>query len=374
MLDERKEKILAAIVTDYIETAEPVGSRTISKKYDIGFSSATIRNEMSDLEDMGYIVQPHTTAGRIPTDIGYRYYVDRLMFRARRSYTEEKQLNAYIRSQASMDNERMHAILKRMADVTGYTAMLVIPEAEVTKPLLSMLELIYLMPERGLMVVVTDDERVEQRLIDLPKGFGPKELNMVNGVLSHYLRGLSVAHWHRPLIEFLIDQMGTASMFVHDLLDILNDILSRRQQKQVMVEGALNVLSFPEFQDIQMLRPLLMAFGNEDDVAGFFANMPQKGINVRIGDENTSEEISGCSMVVGNYSIGKNVGHLALIGPKRMNYIECVAMVEAVLSGFEQLFTRLEKNDARKNALSTVVAHDGDWARCSELAIFKRKY
>ncbi|MEE0512032.1 MAG: heat-inducible transcriptional repressor HrcA [Peptococcaceae bacterium] len=374
MLDERKEKILAAIVTDFIETAEPVGSRTISKKYDIGFSSATIRNEMSDLEDMGYIVQPHTSAGRIPTDIGYRYYVDRLMFRTRRSYTEEKQLNAYIRSQASMDNERMHAILKRMADVTGYTAMLVIPEADVTKPLLSMLELIYLMPERGLMVVVTDDERVEQRLIDLPKGFGPKELNMVNGVLSHYLRGLSVAHWHRPLIEFLIDQMGTASAFVHDLLDILNEILSRRQQKQVMVEGTLNVLSYAEFQDIELLRPLLMAFGNEDDIAGFFTNMPEKGITIRIGDENTSAEINGCSMVVGNYSIGKNVGHLALIGPKRMNYIECVAMVEAVLSGLEQVYTRLEKSDARKNALSTVVAHDGDWTRCSELAIFKRKY
>lgn len=374
MLDERKEKILAAIVTDFIETAEPVGSRTISKKYDIGFSSATIRNEMSDLEEMGYIVQPHTSAGRIPTDIGYRYYVDRLMFRTQRSYVEEQKLYSYIRSQASMDDERMHAILKRMADVTGYTAMLVIPEADVTKPLLSMLELIYLMPGRGLMVVVTDDERVEQRLFDLPKGFGRKELNMVNGVLSHYLRGLSVAHWHRPLIEFLIDQMGTASTFVHELLDILNEILSRRQQKQVMIEGTLNVLSFAEFQDIDLLRPLLMAFGNDDHVATFFRNMPEKGITIRIGDENTSSEINGCSMVVGNYSVGKNVGHLALIGPKRMNYIESVAMVEAALSGFEQLFTRLEKNDARKNALSTVVAHDGNWSHCSEIAIFKKKY
>lgn len=374
MLDERKEKILAAIVTDFIETAEPVGSRTISKKYDIGFSSATIRNEMSDLEEMGYIVQPHTSAGRIPTDVGYRYYVDRLMFRVPRSYKAEKALNTYIRSQASLDESRMRAVLKQMAEVTGYTAMLLVPEAEITKPLLSMLDLIYLMPERGLMVVVTDDERVEERLIDLPEGFGPKELNVVNGVLSHYLRGLSVAHWHRPLIEFLVDQMGTASGFVHELLDILNEILSRRQQKQVIVEGALNVLSFAEFQDVALLKPLLMAFGNDDAVADFFVNMPAKGLTVRIGDENSSPAIGACSMVVGNYSVGKNVGHLALIGPKRMNYIECVAMVEAVLSGFEQLFMKLEKNEARKNALSTVVAHDGDWSGCSELAIFKEKY
>lgn len=374
MLDERKEKILAAIVTDYIDMAEPVGSRTISKKYDIGFSSATIRNEMSDLEEMGFIVQPHTSAGRIPTDIGYRYYVNHLMYRKKERYTDEKLLYEFVRSQTSMDNDRISYILSRMADTTGYTAMLLVPEADITKPLLSMLDLIYLMPGRGLMVVVTDDERVEQRLIDLPEGFGPKELKLVNGVLSHYLRGLSVAHWHRPLIEFLVDQMGAASDFVHDVLDILNAILSRRQQKQVFVKGALNVLSFTEFQDLALLKPLLMAFGNDDEVAGFFENMPERGLTIRIGDENTSPLINGCSMVVGNYSVGKNMGHLALIGPKRMHYVKCVAMVEAVLSGFQQLYTRLENSDARKNALSTVVAHEGDWHCHSELAIFERKH
>ena len=237
-----------------------------------------------------------------------------------------------------------------------------------------MLDLIYLMPGRGLMVVVTDDERVEQRLIDLPEGFGAKELNVVNGVLSHYLRGLSVAHWHRPLIEFLVDQMGAASDFVHDVLDILNAILSRRQQKQVFVEGALNVLSFAEFQDLSLLKSLLMAFGDDEEVAGFFQNMPEKGITIRIGDENTASSIDACSMVVGNYSVGKNMGHLALIGPKRMHYVKCVAMVEAVLSGFQQLYTRLENCDARKNALSTVVAHEGDWYCHSELAIFEKKH
>ncbi len=374
MLDERKERILAAIVTDYIDTAEPVGSRTISKKYDIGFSSATIRNEMSDLEEMGYIVQPHTSAGRIPTDVGYRYYVNHLMYRKKESYTDEKLLYEFIRSQTSMDSERISYILRRMSDITGYTAMLLIPEADITKPLLSMLDLIYLMPGRGLMVVVTDDERVEQRLIDLPEGFGAKELNVVNGVLSHYLRGLSVAHWHRPLIEFLVDQMGAASDFVHDVLDILNAILSRRQQKQVFVEGALNVLSFAEFQDLSLLKSLLMAFGDDEEVAGFFQNMPEKGITIRIGDENTESSIDACSMVVGNYSVGKNMGHLALIGPKRMHYVKCVAMVEAVLSGFQQLYTRLENCDARKNALSTVVAHEGDWYCHSELAIFEKKH
>lgn len=374
MLDERKEKILAAIVTDFIATAEPVGSRTISKKYDIGFSSATIRNEMSDLEELGYIVQPHTSAGRIPTDVGYRYYVNQLMAQNLKIYSDEKMLYNEICAQTSMDDARFHQLLKHMADATGYTAMMVVPEAGYTKPLLSMLDLIYLMPERGLMVVVTDDERVEQRLIDLPEGFGPKELSVVNSVLSHYLRGLSVAHWHRPLIEFLVDQMGTASEFVHNLLDELNDILSRRQKKQVIVEGSLNLLSHVEFQEMHLLKTLLQAFGDEDDVVSFFKNLPDKGLAIRIGDENTANCIHDCSMVVANYSVGKNVGHLALIGPKRMNYAKCVAMLEAALSGLEQLFNRIEKNEARKNALSTVVAHDGDWNGCAELAIFNKNY
>ena len=374
MLDDRKEKILAAIVTGFIETAEPVGSRTIQKNYDIGFSAATIRNEMSDLEDMGYIEQPHTSAGRIPTDLGYRYYVNRLMVQNLQMYMDEKKLYDYICSQSSMDDERFRHLLKFIADETGYTAMMVVPEAELTKPLLSMLDLIYLMPERGLMVVVTDDERVEQRLIDLPEDFGPKELNVVNSVLSHYLRGLSVAHWHRPLIEFLVDQMGTASEFVHNLLDELNEILSRRQQKQVLVEGTLNLLSHVEFQEMTMLKSLLKAFDDDDDVIGFFKNLPENGIVVRIGDENTSSCIDECGMIIANYSIGKNVGHLALIGPKRMNYAKGVAVMEAALTGLEKLFKHIEKNEARKNALSTVVAHEGDWSGCSELAIFNKKY
>ncbi len=374
MLDERKEKILAAIVADFIETAEPVGSRTISKKYDIGFSSATIRNEMADLEDLGYIVQPHTSAGRIPTDIGYRYYVDELMFDCKEAFVEERTLYEYIRSQTSMDEARIRQILKRAAEMTGYTAMMVIPEAGVTKPLLSMLDLIYLMPGRGLMVVVTDDDRVEQQLIDLPEGFGAKELSVVNSVLSHYLRGLSVAHWHRPLIEFLVDQMGRASGFVHDVLDILNVILSKRQQKQVMVEGSLNMLSHPEFQDLGRLKSLLMALSDDEEVASFFKKLPDKGLCVRIGDENTSPSIENCSMVIGNYHVGKNNGHVALIGPKRMNYAVSMAMMEAVLSGLEQVFTKIDNNEARKNALSTVVARDDEGYTGTDLAIFENNY
>lgn len=374
MLDERKEKILAAIVNDFIETAEPVGSRTISKKYDIGFSSATIRNEMSDLEDLGYIIQPHTSAGRVPTDVGYRYFVDQLMCCGSEPFIEERTLYEYIRSQTSMDEARMRQILKRMAEVTGYTALMVIPEAGVTKPLLSMLDLIYLMPGRGLMVVVTDDDRVEQQLIDLPEGFGAKELSVVNSVLSHYLRGLSVAHWHRPLIEFLVDQMGSASSFVHEVLDALNAILSRRQQKQVMVEGSLNMLAHPEFQDMAQLKKLLTLLSNDEEIVGFFKELPEKGLCVRIGDENTDPAIEDCSMIIANYHVGKNIGHVALMGPKRMNYKRSVAMIEAVLNGLEQLYKRVDNNEARKNALSTVVARDSENYCGADLAIFKNNY
>ncbi|MDO4281061.1 MAG: HrcA family transcriptional regulator, partial [Peptococcaceae bacterium] len=149
---------------------------------------------------------------------------------------------------------------------------------------------------------------------------------------------------------------------------------SHRQQKQVLVEGALNVLSFEEFQDTKLLKTLLKAFSDEDEVAGFFRELPEEGIAVRIGEENTSSDIDDCGMVIASYAVGKNIGHLALIGPKRMDYGNCVAMLEAALGGLEQLFTRMEKNEARKNALSTVVAQNGDWSTGTELAIFHKKY
>ncbi len=373
MLDERKEKILAAIVNDYVETAEPVGSRTISKKYDIGFSSATIRNEMADLEELGFIAQPHTSAGRAPTDQGYRYYVNKLMARGQHTFEEEQRLYEYIKTQPSIDEERLRFILKEIAHVTGYTTMMMTPEAEVTQPLLSLLDLIYLMPERGLMVVVTDDERVEQRLIDLPKGFTAKELSVVNSVLSHYLRGLSVQHWHRPLIEFLVDQMGSASGFVNDILEVLNDILNQRQRKQVIVEEPLHILEHPEFQDTEKIKTLLTAFADDHRVATFFKDSANKGITVRIGDENSASCLEQCGMVIAGYSVGKHVGQLAIVGPKRMKYLRCVMILEAALHGLEQVYMRIETNETRKNALSTVVANEGDWAygHSTDLVLFE---
>lgn len=373
MLEERKEKILAAIVNDYVETAEPVGSRTISKKYDIGFSSATIRNEMADLEELGYIVQPHTSAGRAPTDVGYRYYVDNLMARGEHSFAEEQRLYDYIKALPSIDDSRLRIILKKMAQATGYTTTMIFPEAEVTKPLLSLLDLIYLMPERGLMVVMTDDERVEQRLIDLPKGFTAQELAVVNSVLSHYLRGLSVVHWHRPLIEFLVDQMGTASGFVNDILEVLNDILNHRQETQVMIEKPLHILEHPEFQNTEQIKVLLTAFADEHRVAGFFKDVPIRGVTIRIGDENIASCLENCGMVMAGFSIGKHVGQLGIIGPKRMKYLRCVMMLEAALHGLEQVFMRIENNETRKNALSTVVANEGEWAyaHSTDLVLFE---
>lgn len=370
MLDERKEQILAAIVTDYIQTAVPVGSRTISKNYDIGFSSATIRNEMSDLEELGFIEQPHTSAGRVPTEEGYRYYVSHLMQADNeQGFQEEQRLYEYIKNQVSLDEEKIRAILKQIADVTGYPVALLLPEAQITKPLLSLLELIYLMPERGLIVVITDDERVEQRLIDLPPGFSRQELSVVNGILSHYLRGLSVAHWHRPLIEFLINQMGTASGFVEYVLDNLNDILSRRKAQKIMLEGSLNILSQKEFQSTEKITDLLRAFSDEKKVAGFFKNMPPRGVVVRVGDENSSPVLSDCSMVLSGFCVGKHIGQFGIIGPMRMNYMHNVAMMEAAMRGFEKVYERIERNEVRKNALSTLVSNDQCWSG-TELAIF----
>ena len=165
--------------------------------------------------------------------------------------------------------------------------------------------------------------------------------------------------------------MGTASRFVHHVLNILNEILSGRQHQQVVLEGALNILGYAEFQELEEIKRLLTAFNDEACVASFFKNAPTDGFAVCIGEENASQRLWDCSMVIAGYSVGKHVGQIGIIGPRRMRYQACVALLEAVTHGLKQVFNRMENNDVRKNALSTVVAHDGgEWSRRTDLVIF----
>lgn len=353
MLEERKARILEAVVLDYINTADPVGSRTISKKYDLGVSSATIRNEMADLEEMGYILQPYTSAGRIPSDSGYRYYVNHLMRPHTATLGEERELYQYVLKKQAIDDQGIGDILSHLALETGYMSFMLVPEAIGHRPLLGLLNLQYVSPGRTLMVVLTDNDQVENRMLEIPEGFAQQELNAINGIINHYLKGLSVEHWQPPLLEFIIMQMGMAGTFIVQMLEALNDILTERKQQELFVAGRLNMLDQPEFQDVDKVKRIFKALEHDAHLTNLIRDSMNHRMAIYIGDESRIPGTEECSVIVAGYSAGNRTGHIGFLGPKRMDYARCVSLLEVAVLALEKIFGQTESEHEQKGALSS---------------------
>ncbi len=339
-LTDRQQRVLEAIVADYIHTAEPVGSRTISKKYNIGVSSATIRNEMADLEDAKLIHQPHTSAGRVPTDAGYRYYVDHILPCLLTSCEDNSSfLEDWMKTGRANDEATRNELLRLLAKHSTYTTMLFLPESEDDEaPVMALLNLLYLAPGRALMIVVTDDEQVNNEFMDIPLSITEQDVAVVNSLLNHYLRGLPARYWAEPLATFLQNQEGHLARFIMESVNRLGDVLASDQQKRVYLEGALNMLDQPEFQDIEKIRSILAALNREETIPTLVAGSYVSDIDVRIGEENGLPEITDCSLMMSSYRIGKQIGHLGILGPKRMNYIACAQLLNAAVNAIENTF------------------------------------
>lgn len=340
MLSQRQQEVLKAIVLDYIASAEPVGSRTISKKYNLGVSSATIRNEMADLEDAGFIHQPHTSAGRVPTDAGYRFFVEDCMpaFLLERD-DEDGTFDAWVANGHANDELMRHELLRVLAKTSSYTAFLVLEtEKGADDPVLALLNLQYLAPGRVLMIVVNDDEQVRNEIIEVSLSVTAQDLAMVNGLLNHYLRGLPAKYWAAPLSEFLYTQEGYLARFIKDVVHRIGDILAVDDDKKVYVEGALNMLDQPEFQDIEKMRALLAILNHEEEFASLFGQEDLQSVSVRIGAAAGTFGENDCSLIIHHYHIGKQIGHLGLIGPKRMDYVSSAKLLQRAVTLIEKTF------------------------------------
>lgn len=351
MLKERKARILAAIVADYILLAEPVGSRTISKKYDLGVSSATIRNEMADLEEMGYILQPHTSAGRIPSDKGYRYYVDYLMERHNESFDQERELYRYVLKKQGIDDQGIQDILEQLAEETGLLTFMLVPEAKQESPILSFLHIHFIKPGRALMVVLTGNEKTENKIIEIPDYMGSQELDAISKLLNRYLKGLSVEHWNSSLIEFIVMQTGMAGPFMLKLLETLNDVLNLRKKERIYVAGRFNLLDQPEFQDVSKIKPLFKDL-EETHLKRWVKESENERLNVIIGTELGVAGMEKCSVLIGNYTAGPRTGYIGFFGPKRMDYAKSTSLLEIVALALERIYGKELSDLSAENALS----------------------
>ncbi|HHY38229.1 MAG TPA: heat-inducible transcription repressor HrcA [Clostridia bacterium] len=340
-LDERKRLVLRAIVEDYIASALPVGSRTIARKYRLGVSPATIRNEMADLEEMGLLEQPHTSAGRIPSDKGYRLYVDTLMQRINLSLDELRQIREIYERRTQEIEALIQETIKVLCDTTNYMALVLGPGVSATP--VKRIGLVPMTEKSAVLVLVTEAGFVANRLLEVPEGIREEDLYHISGVLSHHLQGLTLDRLSLTAIRELYNELARYRSIVEQTLEILSGICASQESERVWVGGALRILDQPEFRDIDKAKAILGLIEDVNLLRESVSNFRGKsGVQVTIGVENDLEDLKDCSLVSATYWMGsKPVGTVALLGPKRMNYSKAVAVVEVVEETLSEVFTKV---------------------------------
>ncbi len=335
-LDDRKVTILKAIIKTYLETGEPVGSRTISKYTDLNLSSATIRNEMSDLEELGYIMQPHTSAGRIPSDKGYRFYVDQIMQEKEDEVTE-------IKDMMLKRVDRVELLLKQMARLlaqnTNYAAMISAPQYHHNK--LKFIQLSRMDEKKLLVVIVVEGNIIKNTMIPIHKELDDEELLNLNILLNSALNGLTIEEINLDIISRLKSQAGSHREVVDQVLtEVAAAIRADDEDLQIYTSGATNIFKYPELSDGEKASQLIGALEQKELLQELVEDVNSQdnglGIQVYIGDEAPVQTMKDCSIVTANYELGEGLrGTIGIIGPKRMDY-------EKVLSTLRSLMTQLD--------------------------------
>jgi len=337
-LDERKMKILHAIIQNYLETGEPVGSRTISKYTDLNLSSATIRNEMSDLEEMGYILQPHTSAGRIPSDRGYRLYVDMLM--------EEKEQELNEMQEQMLDKaDKMDQLLKQAAKVlansTNYATMVSTPLNSGNK--IKFLQLSQVDEEQIIAVIVLGGNVIKNKIIEMEEPVSNENLLKLNMLLNTTLNGMSIEDINLGLIARLKEQAGIHSEVIGHVLDAVADVIQVDDEMQIYTSGATNIFKYPELSDKQSAQEIISAFEEKQQLTELVTQTLSKedntGIQVYIGDETPVQTMKDCSVVTATYELGEGMkGTIGIIGPKRMDYEHVLKSMKKLQNELDQMF------------------------------------
>ncbi len=338
-LDERKVKILDAIIRNYLETGEPVGSRTISKYTDLNLSSATIRNEMSDLEDLGYIIQPHTSAGRIPSDKGYRFYVDHLMQEKDREVTEMKE---FVIEKTEKMEQVLKQVAKLLANNTNYATMVTAPAYQNNK--IKFIQLSQMDDGQILAVVVMNNNIVKNQVLSVEESLDNETLLKLNILLNTSLNGLSLQEINLATITKLKEQAGIHSSIVSDVIDALAETLSENEDLQIYTSGTTNILKYPELSDSEKATNLLSTFEEKDELASLvtenFSN-EETGIQVYIGHEAPIQTMKDCSVVTATYELGEGIkGTIGIIGPKRMDYEKVMDNLKILKSQLDGIFDK----------------------------------
>ena len=326
-LNERKMNILKAIVKDYIETAEAVGSRTISKKHDLGVSAATIRNEMADLEELGYLVQPHTSAGRVPSEKGYKLYVDYLMMDGVISDNEKLLIEECVSKNVDHIKDLIEETSKLLSQLTNYTTVAKAQNLN-KQSIIKHIQLVQL-DNQILLVLVTADGEVKKAHIPSNTYLDQSKLNLISDNVTKKLSGKCITDLDEKLIAFIRHEIGEYSNLIDEFIDVVNFEKSN-EEFLYSLNGVTNIFNYPEFSDVVKAKSFLNMVEKKETINKMINSkgIEKDNVNIIIGSDNDYELAKDCSIVTATYNINKDlVGQISFIGPTRMDYSRIYAIV-----------------------------------------------
>ena len=341
-LDERKIKILNSIIQTYLITGEPVGSRTISKYTDLNLSSATIRNEMSDLEDLGYIVQPHTSAGRIPSDKGYRFYVDNLM---KEKIAEVDEMKDVLIEKADKLDHLLKHVAKLLATNTNYATMISAPQYKRNK--LKFIQLSRVEENQLLGVVMLEGNMIKNRLIEVDERVSEDEVAKLNILINTFLQGLNLQEINMELIQRMKVQAEGYGQIIGHIIDAIAVVIQEEDDLEIYTSGTTNLLKYPELGDREKASELLYMMEEKKALSELIVDQEDSGeenknpIQIYIGSESPVSTMKDCSIVTATYELEEGVqGTIGIIGPKRMDYKKVVGNLQTMMNQLDDIFKK----------------------------------
>ncbi|WP_196590100.1 heat-inducible transcriptional repressor HrcA [Pectinatus frisingensis] len=339
MIDKRKQRILQAIIDDYISTAEPIGSRTIARKYNLGISPATIRNEMADLELLGYIEHLHTSSGRIPSSKGYRFYVDDLLTPTELSNKETNLIEQWYNTKV----QRLEGVFRETAKIISYLtnniSMVITPQlAEAT---FSYIKFVALDDNHVVAAIMSDSGYIENKIIDMPAGTSFTDFEQIAAGLNNYLSGKKIGEISMNEIHKMRSQMIDTAVF-NKVVNIIDHAMAGKKRNQIYTEGTPQLLDQPEFHDINKVKSILLMLEEEPILRDILNTQDSKAnLVITIGQENKYSSIQDCSVIRATYHLaGEQLGTIAVLGPTRMEYSKVIALLKFMNDNLAHILKR----------------------------------
>ena len=327
MLNERKKKILQIIIEDYISSAEPVGSRTIARKYDLGLSPATIRNEMSDLELLGYLEQPHTSAGRLPSAQAYRFYVDALIEPGTLTDNDMALIDGWYNERRRNIDDIFQSTAKILSRMTQNVSMVLTNQQTIAN--FCYLKFLPLDSQHAILCIVADDGSIDTNVVDIPLGMSSEEMDYLAGKMSKLLEDRNLSDISVEILQNVHTDVVEDKLIFSSLLQAVRKMTGRRQEQKVFLGGTKQLLNQPEFRDVERVRNLLGILEEEKVLKDLLQGGEDSGLKVTIGSENKFTGIQDCSMVQATYRLnGQIVGTMAVLGPTRMEYGKVISVMD----------------------------------------------